>query len=140
MPIVTPSSDASGAFEVLHSPAGMAQVLYPPAGFPVPLPTTIAAGSNWNSGLIFAEGYRYITVTLTSTQAGSLVIQEYCDLAGTIARSASGTPFTTPIVAATPLIVDVSDLKPFVTFTVQVSNTSGSTATLSGFQLILGAG
>ncbi len=136
MPILTPASDGSGAFEPLQSQCGMGQVLYPPNPFPTPLPTTIAGGTNWLSGLLLGDGYRYITVTLTSTQAGACVIQQYLDQAGTLPRPVS----TTPIVANTQLIVDISDLKPFVTFTVQFTNTSGSTATLTGVQLILSGG
>lgn len=114
----------------------MGQVLYPPAAFPIPLPATIAGGANWNSGLIFNDGYRFLTLALTSTQAGTAVIQQYLDLAGTIARPTA--PVT--IIAATPLIVDISDLKPFVTFTVQINNSSGSLGTLTGVQLILSGG
>ena len=136
MPIIVPASDGAGAFEMLYSQAGMAQVLYPPNAFPVPLPATIAGGANWLSGLIFSEGYRYITLAVTSTQAGAANIQTYLNLAGTIARVVS----TTPIVANTALIVDISDLKPFVTLTVQITNTSGSPATVTGLQLILAAG
>lgn len=141
MPIVTPASDATGGFEQLQSQAGMGQVLYPPAAFPIPLPQTIAATSGvWNSGLMFNDGYRFITVALTSSQAGALVITQYLDLAGTIARPVAGVPWTTPIVAATPLIVDISDLKPFVSFTISISNTGGSAATVSALQVILSGG
>jgi hypothetical protein len=114
----------------------MGQVLYPPNPFPVPLPTTLAGGATWLSGIILGDGYRYITMALTSTQAGTCTIQEYLDIAGSIARVVS----TTSIVANTPLIVDISDLKPFVTLTVSISNSSGSVATLSNVQLILAAG
>lgn len=136
MPIVTPASDASGAYEQLQSAAGMGQILYPPAYFPTAIPPTIAGGANWLSGLIFNDGYRYITLALTSTQAGAANIQQYVNLAGTIARPVS----TTAIVANTPLIVDISDLKPFTSMTVQITNTSGSAATITGFQLILSGG
>lgn len=114
----------------------MGQVLYPPAQFPVPLPPSIGAGGNWLSGLLFNDGYRYITVGVTSSQAGALVIQQYLDFAGTMARTVS----STAILAATPLIVDISDLKPFVSFTVQITNTSGSAATVSKLQVILSGG
>src|SRR4051812_29865065 len=136
MPIIIPASDGSGAYEQLTSQAGMGQVLYPTNPFPIPLPTTLTASQVWSSGLIFSEGYRYVTFGVTSTQTGSSVLTTYLDLAGTIARPAT----TTAIVANTALIVDLADLKPFVTLTLSLSNTSGSTATLSGFQLILAAG
>lgn len=146
MPIVAPASDATGAFEQLISPAGMGQVLYPPAPFPTPIPPTIAGSGNWLSGLLFNDGYRNITIGLTSTQAGALNVTMYLDLAGTIARPV----VTTSIVANTALIVDIPPAPtsttpgpyqaPFASFTVQITNTSGSTAVVSGFQLILSAG
>ncbi len=89
---------------------------------------------------MFVEGYRYITLGMTSSQAGSLIITEFLDLAGLIPRPFASSPFTTPIVAATALIVDISDLKPFVTMTISISNTGGSAAVISPFQLILAAG
>jgi hypothetical protein len=55
MPIVTPSSDASGAFETVHSPGGMAQVLYPAAQFPNPLPATIAPSGSCMA--LWARGF-----------------------------------------------------------------------------------
>lgn len=114
----------------------MGQVLYPPAVFPIPFTSTIAASGSWSSGLMFNDGYRYLTVALTMTTAGTLNIQQYLDLAGTIPRGAVN---TSPIVAATALIVDIADMKPFVTFTIQILN-SGGAATVSSFQVILSAG
>lgn len=147
MPIIAPASDASGDFEQLISQAGFGQVLYPPAAFPVPLPATLAATSGvWNSGLMFNDGMRYITLALTSSQAGACIIQMYVDLAGTIPRP----PVTTSIVANTGLIIDLPVaptatapgpyLPPFASFTINITNTGGSIATLSGVQLILSAG
>ena len=85
---------------------------------------------------MFNDGYRNITVGVTSTQAGALVIQPYLDIAGTIARTVS----TTAILANTALIVDLANQAPWLSYTVQITNTSGSTATISGFQLIQSAG
>jgi hypothetical protein len=135
MTLVTTASDPA-AFQELISQAGFGQVIYPPNTFPTPLPLTVAGGSNWLSNLIVADGYRNVTVGVTSTQAGALVIQMYLDIAGTIARA----PVSTPLVAATPLIVDLANQAPFLSMTLQITNTSGSPATISGFQLILSAG
>jgi hypothetical protein len=38
------------------------------------------------------------------------------------------------------LLIDVSDLKPFLAFTLVLTNTSVSTATVSGFAVLLSAG
>lgn len=114
----------------------MGQVLYPPAAFAIPLPPTIAGSGNWSSGLMFNDGYRYVTIALTSSQAGLLTLQTYLDLAGTIPRPQ--TP--TAIVAATLLILDLADLKPFVSYTITVSNSSGTPAVVSVLQVVLSAG
>lgn len=135
MPIVAPDSESDGGFAQTYSQAGMAQVNSPI--IPNPLMTTIAATSGvWNSGLIYSDGYRYLTVALTSSQAGSLVITQYVDTLGLIPRTA----VTTAIVGATPLIVDIADLKPFQTFTVSISNTGGSAATVTNLYILLSAG
>lgn len=134
MPIVAPDSESDGGYTQTYSQAGMAQVNQPT--IPVAMPASIAASGNWNSGLIFSDGYRYLTVTATSSQAGALVIQQYVDMAGTIPRVVS----STALVAATPLIVDIADLKPFMSFTVQINNTGGSGAAVTGFQVLLAGG
>jgi hypothetical protein len=63
-------------------------------------------------------------------------VQQFIDMAGAFAR----TPISNTIVAATAMVVDIADLKPFVTFTIQINNTGGSTGTLSAFAVLLGAG
>lgn len=84
------------------------------------------------------------------TQAGSLVITPYLDPLATMVRTAFIT--TTAIVANTLLIVDLPTasapgpttsqgiMPPFCSFTITINNSSGSTATLTGFQVILSAG
>jgi hypothetical protein len=142
VPILTPASDGSGAFEQLISQAGFGQVIYPPNSFPVPLPLTIAGSGLWNSGLLFPDGYRNLTIGVTSSQTATLVVTMYLDLAGTIVRplaSPAVFPASTPLTAATAMVYDWIDISPFLSMTVQITN--GSTATtLSGFQLILSAG
>lgn len=95
---------------------------------------------------MFNDGYRILTLALQSSQAGSCVIQPYLDLAGTIPRP----PVTTAIVANTLLIIDLPAaptgttpgpfMAPWASFTIDISNTGGSTANLSVLQLILSAG
>ena len=91
---------------------------------------------------MFNDGYRILTVAIVMTQAGTVVITPYVDLAGTIARPAiSGT-----IVANTALIVDIpatpytETMPPFCSFTLQINNTGGSIATITSFQVILSGG
>lgn len=105
-------------------------------GNPPPIPFSIAAGGNWTSGLMFSMGFKALTVGLTSTQAGSVVITRFIDLAGAIAQGAAS---TTAIVANTPLVVNIYDNLPYVSFTIEVSNSSGSAATVSPFGVLMNA-
>lgn len=134
MPIVAPASGTDGAFTNVFSDGGMAQITQP--AIPTAIVTSLLAAGVWNSGLIFNDGFRFLTVAVTMTQAGTLAINQFIDAAGLIAR----VPISTPVVAGTPLIVDVSDLKPFMTFTLVLTNTSVATATVSGFGILLSAG
>jgi hypothetical protein len=146
MPLVAPDSESDGGFTNTLSPGGMAQINAPV--IPVPIPTSIAASATWNSGLIFSDGYRYLTVAVTASQTGSLVITQFVDMAGTIARPA----ITNPIVAATPLIIDIPGTLtpntattapaypyPFMSFTVQIIN-STTISNISAFQVLLSGG
>jgi len=127
----------------------MGQVLYPPAPFPVPLPTTLAASTGtWTSGLLFNDGYRILTIGVLMTQAGTLAVTPYIDLAGTMARVVTNSPFT--IAANTLLIVDLPPapvaatpgnfFPPFCSFTITINNTALVTATITSFQVLLSAG
>lgn len=134
MPLASHSNQTAGGFEQPYSQAGMMQVISPE--MPTPIPTTLAASSTWSSGLIFSDGYRYLTVGATSSQAATLTVQQYLDTAGTIPRTA----ITATMSANTAAILDISDLKPFVTYTVSVINGSSLASTLSSFALIMSAG
>jgi hypothetical protein len=141
MPLVAPDSESDGGFTNTLSPGGMAQINAPV--IPVPIPTSIAASATWNSGLIFSDGYRYLTVAMTLSAGASLSITQFVDMAGTIAR----TPVTATIVAATPLIVDIPGATagvinypfPFMSFTVQIVN-GGAIANVTAFQVLLSGG
>lgn len=134
MPLISPASGVDGAFQQPFSQGGVSQVIQP--AIPVPVPSSIAAGGNWNSGLIFADGFRYLSIGVTSSQPGTIVIQQYLDMSGSVAR----TPISTALVAATPLIVDVADLKPFVTFTLAITIPGGTPGAITGFAVLMGAG
>lgn len=100
-------------------------------------PTTILAAGNYTTGVVVSDGYRVIAVGITSSQAGALTIQRYLDREGTIPVTAV---LSTPVVAATPLVVIVSstaDNIPFASFTVILTNTSGVTATVSKYYVLL---
>lgn len=142
MPIVAPDSESDGGYTSTISSGGMAQINAPE--IPVPIPASIAASATWNSGLIFSDGYRYLTVAVTLSVGASLVITQFVDMAGTIARLP---PITTAIVAATPLIVDIPGATagvinypyPFMSFTIQIVN-GAAIAAVTGFQVLLSGG
>jgi len=146
MPIVAPDSESDGGYTSTISSGGMAQINAPE--IPVPIPASIAASATWNSGLIFSDGYRYLTVAVTLSVGASLVITQFVDMAGTIARP----PITNTIVAATPLIVDIPGTLtpgsattapaypyPFMSFTIQIVN-GAAIAAVTGFQVLLSGG
>lgn len=136
MPIVIHSDD-SGGYEQLFSLAGAGQITAPTyGGTPPPNPFTVGAGGNWTSGLMFSMGFKALTVGLTSTQAGVLSVQRYIDLAGTIAQGAAS---TTAISSGTPVVLNVYDNLPYVTFTIEVTNTSGASATVNPFGVLMNA-
>lgn len=97
-------------------------------------PTSIAASGNFTSGVIPANGYKVLAIGVTSSQAGSLNVNRYLDPVGTILVT---TQSTTALTAATAAVVVLNDGKPFSSFTYQITNTGASTATVSGFYVLL---
>ena len=135
MPLAVHSDDIGG-FEQLISLAGVAQIDTLPSMTPVPA-SLVATTGKWTSGLIFSDGYKTISVGVTTSQAGTLKIQRYIDRAGLIAQQAVT---STSIVAATPLLVNVglsTDAFPFQTFTVEIDNTAGVTSNITSFGILL---
>jgi hypothetical protein len=87
---------------------------------------SIAANSNYTSPLFSADGYYDIVVALTSTQAGAINLLRYVDDPGTVLLDATAP--TQALTANTAAALVVTDGKPYASFKVQVTNTSGSTA------------
>lgn len=102
----------------------------PPGGFP----STIAGSGSWQSGVLAMAGYRGIAAAVTSTQAGSISIQRYADSAGQIAIGAA---ISQALAASTAATVSVNDGLPALYFQVTISNSSGSTATISGAAIVM---
>lgn len=98
------------------------------------LATTINAGSNINSNVIFTNGYKIFSFGATSTQNGTLSIQRYLDSAGTILQGAA---ITGSITANTALIASSTDGLPFQAVKINITNSGGSTATLSNVLLLM---
>jgi hypothetical protein len=99
------------------------------------LAATINKSSNINSNIIFSNGYRVFSFFGTSTQAGTISIQRYADVAGTIKQ---GSALTGSLTSNTAAIVSTSDTLPFQSLQINITNSSGSTAaTLSNILLLL---
>ena len=95
---------------------------------------TIAAAGNFTSGVLPGDGFRYISVGLTSSQNGSLQIQRYLDAAGTVAQGAA---VTQTLTAATAAVLNVNDGLIFRSFTIKITNTGGSPATITNFAFLM---
>lgn len=98
-----------------------------PASFPTPPPASLAASGAWVSGVIGGSG-GVLAVNAKLTQAGTLSVQRYMDIFGAI-------PIGPASVQALSANVDgyviITDGYPYLSYIVTVTNTSGSTATLS---------
>lgn len=114
------------------NPGGAMQALVPASVHG--LPATIAAGGNSTSSLIFSNGMQVGAVGVTSTQPGNITVQRYLDDAGTIKQGAA---LTQAFTANNPAVLNITDGNPFATFTVNISNTGGSPATLSNLGILL---
>jgi hypothetical protein len=101
------------------------------------LPGTLPATTGtFTSNLVQCDGFLKIAAGVLSTQAGTIQIQRYVDKAGLIPQGAA---ISTTLVAATPNVVNANDGLPFQSFTIKVTNTGGSVATISNFVLLLNA-
>ncbi len=111
--------------------------------FPVPnsalgfvLPQTISNGATFTSTLIVGGGWTKITVGAKLNQTGTITITRYVDSAGTISQGAAS---TLTLVANTTGVLNIADGLPFRSFTVGISNTSGSSGSLSILNTLLQA-
>lgn len=95
-------------------------------------PSTLAGSASWYSGMISMQGFRGITAAVILSQNGSISIQRY-DPSGTIAV---GSAISQAITAGTPATVSVNDGLPAAYFQVTISNSSGSSATVTNPSII----
>jgi hypothetical protein len=101
------------------------------------LGASIPLSSSITSNLIFSDGYQLAAIGVTSSQAGAITVQRYMDDAGTIKQGAA---LTASLTASTAQVLNITDGYPFASFTVNISNTSGSTtANLTNLGILLQA-
>jgi hypothetical protein len=100
------------------------------------LPATIPASGHVTSNLILSDGYQLAAIGVTSTQGGTVTVQRYLDDAGTVKQGAA---LTATLTASAPQVLNVTDGNPFASFTVDISNSNGSQASLSNLGILLQA-
>lgn len=98
--------------------------------------TLIATTGAWDSGVLNGDGFKVLSVGVTTSGAGAITIQRYVDSAGLVAQGAVS---TIALVGATPAVLNVTDGLPYASFRIRVTNTAGSTATLTNFAVLMAA-
>jgi hypothetical protein len=137
MPWVSPELNASFFDIAGQGPLAQSAVAQDQAPYG---PTTIANAGQYTTGVVVSGGYKVLGIGVTSSNSGALVVTRFLDREGTIQVAA---PLSTPIVAATPLIVVVpnpatpADNLPFASFSVAITNTGGGIATITKFYILL---
>lgn len=120
-----------------HGPVN--QVVKNAATQDVLLATTVPDGATITSNLILSCGYKIIGIGIIADQDGVLSVQRYLSSDNTIKQD-GGVPFVMNFTANTNAnTLNIVDDKPFQSFTVAISNSSGSLMTISRFILILQA-
>lgn len=105
-------------------------------GATLPTAGTIAASGNWLSAVIVSDGFKALAVGAKSSQTGAINVQRYIDRAGTIPV---GAVVTAALVANTAQWLTSNDGLPFQSFTIQITNTGASAATVTNFATLLNA-
>lgn len=118
------------------TPRGVGPVLQNNPTPPTPAPATIAAAGTWVSGVIPSDGYKALAVGATLSQAGSISIQRYLDVAGLIPV---GAPITAALVASTPNAATVNDGVAYAAFQITITNSGGSTGNLTNVGILQAA-
>ncbi len=129
-----PFATSPGEFYDILAVGPAAQVVIP--AVQLGLTSPIAASGSVTSDAIPANGFKVIAFGITSSQAGSVLIQAYLDEAGTIA---AGVATAGTLVAGTPFVINISGIT-MSTFRITVTNGSGSSvATLTNVIVLLQA-
>ncbi|WP_024516837.1 hypothetical protein [Bradyrhizobium sp. Tv2a-2] len=139
MPLV--STEATGQYwePLANGPVAQCELVSQAPGLlgaTLPTTGTIAASGNWISAIIVSDGFKSLSVGAKSTQTGAINVQRYIDRAGTVPV---GTVVTAALVAGTAQWVTSNDGMAFQSFTVQITNTGASAATVTNFAVLLNA-
>lgn len=135
MPLVSPERSAQYWEPVAGGPVAQADLSS--ATYASPQGTVPTTTPWYTSSVINADGFKFITVAATSSQAGAINVQLYVDATGTIKQ---GAVQTVAVLAATPVVLNVNaSTTPFQSFTVQITNTGGSPANITNYALLMTA-
>lgn len=97
---------------------------------------SIANGATFDTGALYADGFKVIAAAVRMSLAGTLTIQRYLDEAGTIPQGAA---VSAAVTAGANTVVNVGDNLPFVSFRVTVANTGSGASAVAAFVLLLNA-
>lgn len=100
---------------------------------PDAVPAIIAASGSYVTGIMPAAGYSALTAAVNLSQGGTISIQRYLDSAG--AFPVGAVPSTT-FSGGSVAWVGVNDGLGFAFWQVTVTNTSGSTGTVTSFKML----
>lgn len=100
------------------------------------LALTVAASGSVVSNVVLNGGYKAFSFACKGTQTGTISIQRYIDQEATIPM---GSAITGSMSANTDTVVTNVDGKPFQSMIITVSNSGGSTSTLTNTLLLLQA-
>lgn len=125
-----------GEFYDIKGTGPVAQIPVPASVHGINVANTVAASGSVTSNLLQSSGHKVLAVGVTSTQTGAINIQRYLDAAGTVAQGAA---LTQALTASTAAVLNVTDGLPFMSFTVKITNTGASAATLSNLAILMQA-
>lgn len=101
------------------------------------VPGTLAGGGSFDTGIIYADGFKAIAIGVLMSQAGTLSIQRFLDAAGKIPQ---GAVVTQAVTANAPAVLNVNDNLPFNYVQVKIINgAAGAVATLAAAAILLNA-
>ena len=102
----------------------------------VATPGTIAASGTYDAGLMPSDGYKLLAGGATLSNAGSIAVQRYININGTVPQGAA---VTAALTAGAPGILNVNDGASFASFDVKIINSVATVATLTDFGMLLNA-
>lgn len=96
----------------------------------------IAKGTPFDTGMLYADGFRQVAVGVKMDQAGSLSMQRYLDEAGLLPVGAA---ITGALTANQPTVLSISDNYPFNWVRITIANAGTPNANVAAFALNLNA-